>query len=93
MGDEATGADVSGSGGIFQSLLDAVVQYKALDVAKERARTDTSGGYARATDGSLVKQSTQQPVVPGGAGVPVPVYVWVLGGVGAILVLLAVLKR
>lgn len=93
MGDEATGSVSGSGGGIFQSLLDAVVQYKALDVAQERARIDTSGGYARATDGSLVKQSSQQPVIPGGTGAPVPVYVWILGALGLGLVALAVLKR
>lgn len=92
MGDEATDSVSGSGGGIFQSLLNAVVQYKSLEVAQDRARTDTSGGYARATDGSLVQQRTQQPVTTAG-GAMVPVWVWVVGALGLGLVLVAVVKR
>ena len=91
MDETATVSGLDSSGGFFRTLVDGVVRYEEARAARSMAYQNSGGGYAQVGD-QLVRQRDQQPVTNTVAG-KVPAWVWPALGVGAAVVLFAVLKR
>lgn len=91
MDETATVPALDSSGGLFDTLVNGVVRYEEARAARAMAYRNSGGGYTQVGD-QLVRNRDQQPVTDTVAG-KVPVWAWPLLGVGAAVLLFAVLKR
>lgn len=92
--DEVSGPSIwAQARGFLGDLASAVIQVEQVRDAREIARQNTSGGSAIAPGGELVSNATQRATPPPPPPPLIPQGVWIVGGLGLALVLVALLPR